>query len=502
MGLLTSAANLYLSSRRSSINSLQSDSVELQKKLLIQLLHISKDTFYGSKYNFKRITTYSSFTETVPIVSYEELYPQIKKILSGEQNVLWPETIKWFAKSSGTTNDKSKYIPVSQTSLDEGHFKAGTDLLSIYLNNYNQSNLFDGKALALGGSKQINPVGKLNNLFTGDISAVLLKNLPFWVEFFRTPSLDVAMMPEWEDKLVQMALITSKQNITNISGVPTWTIVLIKKILELTKADNILEVWPNLELFIHGAVSFNPYKELFHQLIPTTSMRYLETYNASEGFFAIQDDPEKEEMLLLTNHGIFYEFENIKTKMVISLENVEIGKNYALIITTNSGLWRYRIGDTIKFYSINPYRIKISGRTKHFINAFGEELIIENADKAIAEACKEHNVSFYNYTAGPVYISGNKKGRHEWLVEFIKMPDNIEGFICSLDNELKKLNSDYEAKRYKNIVLDIPDIKCLDEGTFDKWLKKKKKLGGQNKIPRLSNNREYLDDLLKIISSD
>jgi len=501
MGLLTSAANLYLSSRINSINFFLSNSVDLQNKLLKELLYVSKNTFYGSKYNFRKITTYSSFAETVPIVSYEELYPQIKKILAGEQNILWPEKIKWVAKSSGTTNDKSKYIPVSQTSLDEGHYKAGADLLSIYLNNYTHSNLFDGKALALGGSKQINPVGRSKRLFTGDISALLLKNLPFWVEFFRTPGLAVAMMPEWEEKLDKMALITSKENITNISGVPTWTIVLIKKILELTKADNILEVWPNLELFIHGAVSFNPYKKLFYQLIPSTKMRYLETYNASEGFFAIQDDPEKEEMLLLTNHGIFYEFENIKTNMVISLENVEIGKNYALIITTNSGLWRYRIGDTIKFYSINPYRIKISGRTKHFINAFGEELIIENADKAMGKACKEHKASFYNYTAGPVYISGNNKGRHEWFIEFIETPDNINGFINSLDNELKKLNSDYEAKRYKNIALETPNIKCLSEGTFDKWLKKKKKLGGQNKIPRLSNNRKYLDDINEMISS-
>ena len=502
MGLLTSAANLYLSSRKNSIDFFQSNSIHLQRKLLKKLLYISKNTSYGSKYNFKNIINYSSFAETVPIVSYEDLYPEINKILNGKQNVLWPEKINWFAKSSGTTNDKSKYIPVSKTSLDEGHYKAGTDLLSIYLNNYSHSNLFDGKALALGGSKQINPVGRSNKIFTGDISAVLLKNLPFWVEFFRTPGLSVTMMPEWEEKLYQMALITSKENITNISGVPTWTIVLIKKILELTKANNILEVWPNLELFIHGAVSFNPYKKLFHQIIPSTKMRYLETYNASEGFFAVQDNPEKEEMLLLTDHGIFYEFENTKTNKVVSLESVEIGINYALIITTNSGLWRYRIGDTIKFYSINPYRIKISGRTKHFINAFGEELIIENADKAMEKACKEHNVSFYNYTAGPVYISGNNKGRHEWFIEFIGTPDNINGFVNSLDSELKKLNSDYEAKRYKNIALEAPDVKCLSEGTFDKWLKKKNRLGGQNKIPRLSNNRKYLDDLYEMISSD
>jgi len=501
MGMLTSGAKLYLSSRNRKVDNFRKNPIDLQKKILKKLLLFSKKTSYGIRYSFNNLINYKDFSEAVPVVNYEEFYPEIKKVLSGEENVLWPEKIKWFAKSSGTTNDKSKFIPVSQMALNQGHYKAGIDMLSIYLSNYNSSNLFDGKSLALGGSKQINLIGNAERLFTGDISAVLLKNLPFWARLFRTPSLDVAMMPEWENKLKKIALITSKQNITNISGVPTWTIVLIKEILKITKSQNILEVWPNLELFIHGAVSFKPYKDLFKELIPSNKMRYLETYNASEGFFAVQDNPKKEEMLLFTDHGIFYEFENTETKEVVDLSNVNVGSNYALIITTNSGLWRYRIGDTIRFYSVNPYKIKISGRTKHFINAFGEELIIENADTAMELACKKHKAPFYNYTAGPVYISGNKKGRHEWFIEFLSPPKNLKDFAYSLDTELKNLNSDYEAKRYKDLALEIPLIKILHSGTFDKWLKKKNMLGGQNKIPRLSNNRKYLDDILKITSN-
>ena len=432
----------------------------------------------------------------MPAVSYEEFYPILSLILKGEQNVSWPGRIKWFAKSSGTTNDKSKYIPVSSEALKEGHYKAGKDLLSVYLNNYSNSKLFTGKSLAIGGSRQISPLD--NNMFTGDISAVLLKNLPVWAQGQRTPPLDIALMGEWEKKIKKMAQITSKQDVTNIVGVPTWTVFLIKKILQLNNCKNILEIWPNLELFIHGAVSFKPYRELFKSLIPSHKMKYLETYNASEGFFAFQDQRNSEEMLLLLDHGIYYEFQETSrnSNKILSLKTVQLGVNYALIISTNSGLWRYKIGDTIVFTSLNPYRIKISGRTKHFINAFGEELIIENAEIAIQKASSLTNSTIYNFTAGPKYISGKSKGYHEWIIEFSVPPKKLSTFNKLLDKSLKEQNSDYEAKRQNSIALGLPIIHSVKPGTFDKWLKTKNKVGGQNKIPRLSNNREYLDEIL------
>ena len=472
--------------------------LESQNNTLINLLNKAKNTSYGKKYSFSDITNKDIFSSRIPSLTYEEFYPVILKMVEGEDNISWPGKIKWFAKSSGTTNDKSKFIPVSNEALSFNHFKAGKDLLSVYLNNYSDSKIFKGKSLAIGGSKQISPLD--NNIFTGDISAVLIKNLPIWARFFRTPTMKIALMSEWENKIDKMASITSKQNITSISGVPTWTIVLIKKILELKKCDNILELWPNLELFIHGAVSFKPYKPLFDSLVPSKQFNYLETYNASEGFFAFQDQKDSDEMLLLLNHGIYYEFEDISNKgEIISLDKVKINKNYALVISTNSGLWRYKIGDTVFFTSLNPYRIRISGRTKQFINAFGEELIVENAENAIKSACKLTDSIVFNFTAGPKYISGTSKGCHEWIIEFTKAPKSISYFNEVLDNSLKDLNSDYEAKRYKNIALGPPTIHAVSSGVFDKWLKKKNKLGGQNKIPRLANNRNYLDDILSTI---
>jgi len=472
--------------------------LESQNNTLMDLLSKAKNTLYGKKYSFKDITSVDLFASRIPPLAYEEFFPIISKMLQGESNISWPGKIKWFAKSSGTTNDKSKFIPVSYEALNFNHFNAGKDLLAIHLNNHPDSKIFTGKSLAIGGSKQISPLD--NNIFTGDISAVLIKNLPVWARFFRTPSMKIALMSDWENKIEKMAMITSKQNVTSISGVPTWTIVLIKRILKLNKCDNILELWPNLELFIHGAVSFKPYKPLFDSLVPTKQFKYLETYNASEGFFAFQDKKDSDEMLLLLNHGIYYEFEDIANKgKIISLDKVEINKNYALIISTNSGLWRYKIGDTIVFSSLSPYRIRISGRTKQFINAFGEELIVENAENAINKACSLTGSSAFNFTAGPKYISGKSKGCHEWIIEFTRTPKNISYFNELLDKSLKELNSDYEAKRHKNIALGPPIIHIVNSGVFDKWLKKKNKLGGQNKIPRLANNRNYLDDILSTI---
>ena len=472
--------------------------LESQNNTLMNLLSKAKNTLYGKKYSFKDITSIEKFASRIPPLTYEEFFPIISKMVQGETNISWPGKLKWFAKSSGTTNDKSKFIPVSYEALSFNHFKAGKDLLSIYLNNHPDSKIFTGKSLSIGGSRQISPLD--NNIFTGDISAVLIKNLPIWARFFRTPSMKVALMSEWENKIQKMAMITSKQNVTSISGVPTWTIVLIKRILKLNKCENILELWPNLELFIHGAVSFKPYKELFDSLVPANQLNYLETYNASEGFFAFQDKKNSDEMLLLLNHGIYYEFEDIANKnKILSLDKVEINKNYALIISTNSGLWRYKIGDTIVFSSLNPYRIRISGRTKQFINAFGEELIVENAENAISKACSLTGSKVFNFTAGPKYISGTSKGCHEWIIEFNQTPKNISYFNDVLDKSLKNLNSDYEAKRYKDIALGPPIIHSVRSGVFDKWLKKKNKLGGQNKIPRLANNRNYLDDILSAI---
>jgi hypothetical protein len=423
-------------------------------------------------------------------------------MLSGEHNVLWPSEIKWFAKSSGTTNDRSKFIPVSEESLEECHFKGGKDLLSMYCNNRPDTRIFTGKCLVLGGSHQINQLNADSCL--GDLSAVLIKNLPFWAEFYRTPDMSIALMDNFEEKVEKMARATIDVNVTNISGVPTWNIVLAKRILEITGKDNLLEVWPNLEFYFHGAVNFNPYREQFKKLIPSDDMYYLETYNASEGFFGIQDQSDSEEMLLMLDYGIYYEFlpmedlhkENPKT---LRLDEVELHKNYALIISTNAGLWRYMIGDTIKFTSLSPHRIQITGRTKHFINAFGEELIIDNAEKGLAKACKETGAIIRDYTACPIYFQGNDAGGHEWIIEFEKKPDDPERFTDLMDQTLREINSDYDAKRYLDMALGRPLVHLAPDGTFYEWMKSRGKLGGQHKVPRLANDRGYVEEILKML---
>lgn len=477
---------------------------DVQHELLDGLVSKSVGTEYGKKYGFGSIRNYEDFKKNVPIVSYEELFPYIERLMRGEENLLWPSEIRWFAKSSGTTNSRSKFIPVSTEALEDCHFKAGKDMLSIYLNNYPDAKMFSGKGLVIGGSHQINQFDENSKSFYGDVSAVLLKNLPWWAQMVRTPSLDIALMDEWEEKIDKMVDITSSENVTNISGVPTWMIVLLERMLERNNAKNILEIWPNLEVFFHGAVSFTPYEELFQKLIPSKKMRYMETYNASEGFFGIQDQTDNKEMLLMLDYGIFYEFipfdeiENSDPK-ILSLDQVAVGKNYAVVITTNAGLWRYKIGDTVTFTSIDPHRIKITGRTKHFINAFGEELIIENAEVAIAEACKKTNAAIDNFTAGPVYLGDGNKGSHEWVIEFSRRPDDLERFCKLLDEKLREVNSDYDAKRYKDIALQEPKVHAAPTGTFYNWMKIRGKLGGQNKVPRLSNSREFLDEILPMI---
>ncbi|MEJ8757591.1 GH3 auxin-responsive promoter family protein [Pontibacter sp. H259] len=475
---------------------------EVQNELFQNLINTAKGTEWGKKYGYSDGLSVREFQERVPVTTYEELYPYIERVMMGEQNLLWPSKIEWFAKSSGTTNARSKYIPVSPESLEDCHYKGGKDMLSIYVNLYPETKLFTGKGLSIGGSHRPSEINAKVNC--GDVSAVIMQNLPIWAEAMRTPPLKVALMDKWEEKIEKMVELTVQENVTSMSGVPTWTYVLLKRILEVTGKDNILEVWPNLELFTHGAVAFGPYRQLFRELIPSDKMNYLEVYNASEGFFGIQDQAGTEdEMLLMLDYGVYYEFipmdqfeeENPKT---LTLDQVELGKNYAIVISTNAGLWRYKIGDTIRFTNLSPYRIKISGRTKHFINAFGEEVIVENAEAAITKACDVTGAIITNFTAAPIYMESGKRGGHEWLIEFEKVPNNLKKFIYVLDETLREVNSDYDAKRQNNIALQEPIVHVAPQGTFMNWLSAKGKLGGQNKIPRLSNSREYLEEIMQV----
>jgi hypothetical protein len=473
----------------------------VQQDMFNQLVTRAVDTEWGKQYHFSDFEGIKDFQEAVPLQHYEDVKPFVDRLREGEQNLLWPGEIKWFAKSSGTTSEKSKFIPMSREALERCHFRGGKDVLAIYTNTFPDSTLFKGKGLTLGGSHKIDNYS--NQSYYGDLSAILIENLPFWTEFIRTPSQEVALLDKWEEKLEKIAKETLSENVTSIAGVPSWNLVMIRYILEHTGKSNLLELWPNLELFIHGGVSFTPYREQFEKLIPSENMNYLETYNASEGFFAIQDNLEINSMLLMLDYGIFYEFIpmdefDAPNPAALTIDQVEKDVNYAIVITTNSGLWRYIIGDTVKFTSLYPHRLIITGRTKHFINAFGEEIIIDNAEKALETACQRTNAEISDYTAGPVFMSDDKKGCHQWLIEFAIEPSNPDEFMYNLDIALQNANSDYEAKRYKNITLDKPVLNILPAGTFYKWLEKKGKLGGQNKVPRLSNNRKYIDELLKI----
>ena len=472
--------------------------LELQHTSLNELIFSGRNTEWGKKYGYSEIGNYEQFKAKVPISTYEEIFPYIDRMMHGEQNVLWSSPISWFSKSSGTTNARSKFIPVSKESLENCHMMGGKDMITLLINNKPETRIFEGKGLSIGGSLSNNPLN--SSLLLGDVSAVVMKNLPIWAQIIRTPSLDVALMDDWDQKIEKMAIETSKENVTSILGVPTWTLVLIEKILEITGKKSILEVWPNFEFLVHGAVAFGPYREMFQNLVfPSSEVRFLEIYNASEGFFAIQDDLSlPDEMLLMLDYGIFYEFIPIgphgeEVDQIVSLDQVMLGVNYAMLITTNSGLWRYKIGDTVKFTSILPYRIKISGRTKHFINAFGEELIIENAEKAISVACIQTNSEITDYTAAPAYMEGGKKGSHEWVVEFSKAPKDLRIFVEILDRTLREVNSDYDAKRSYDLVLELPQVLVAPKGTFYAWMRARGKLGGQHKVPRLSNNREFID---------
>jgi GH3 auxin-responsive promoter len=471
--------------------------IAAQREVLQDLVTHGQYTEIGRKYGMNKLFNVRDFKKAVPIHTYEDLKPYIDRLMQGEQNLLWNTPVTWFAKSSGTTSDKSKFIPITDESLNDNHFQAGKDVLTMYYNHHPNSDLLTGKGLLIGGSHQISPVNEEAQY--GDLSAVLFQNTPVWANWIRTPELSIAIMDEWESKIESIAQHTITENVTSMSGVPTWVMVLIKRILEITGKQTLIEVWPNLELYLHGGVSFTPYKEQFNKLIGK-QINYLDSYNASEGFFAAQDHPTANGMLLLLQHGIFYEFMTAeeyagKRQETVGLSDVELGKSYALIVSTNGGLWRYLVGDTVEFTSTHPYRIKVTGRVKHFINAFGEEVIVENADKAIALASHKCNVVVNDYTAAPIYFSEQSNGAHEWLIEFENAPNNLQQFTYELDAALQSINSDYEAKRHKNIALRLPVVHSLPKGVFANWLKSKGKLGGQHKIPRLSNDRKYIDEI-------
>lgn len=475
---------------------------EIQREVFTELIKKASDTEWGLKYSFSRINSYEEFRDTVPLQTYEEVKPWVERLRNGEKNLLWPGEVRWFAKSSGTTSDKSKFIPVTADALEDCHFRGGKDVLALYVRNNPETNLIWGKSLTLGGSTRINDFS--NNSYYGDLSAILIENVPFWTEFIRIPSSNIALIEEFEEKIEKIIDTTVNENVVSMAGVPSWYLVLLKKVLEKTGKKSILDVWPNLELFIHGGVNFEPYREQFRQLIPSSKMHYMETYNASEGFFAIQDNPSTHDMLLMLDIGIFYEFIPMSDwgsehPRVVPLAEVEVDQNYAMVISTNGGLWRYLIGDTVKFTSKFPYKIIITGRTKHFINAFGEELIVDNAEHAIKIACERTRAVVSEYTAGPVFMNVGNKGAHQWIIEFERDPDSFDQFVSCLDNALKMLNSDYEAKRHKDITLEMPHVLKVPRGTFYNWMKQRGKVGGQNKIPRLSNNRQYIDQLFEML---
>ena len=495
--LINSIASWFLKQRIHQIELFLKYPNEVQEEVLMNLLRVSEETIVGKKYEFESIKSYATFCERVPISSYEALEPLIERTRKGEQNVFWETPIKWFAKSSGTTNAKSKFIPVSPEALEDCHYKGSKDLLCLYLNNNENSEMFLGKSLRLGGSSQIY---ENNNTFFGDLSAILIENMPIWAEFSSTPSNKVSLMSEWETKMSAIIHETIPENVTSFAGVPSWMLVLLNKVLQETGKENLMEVWPNLEVYFHGGVSFDPYREQYQKMLPKNNFKYYEIYNASEGFFAIQDLNYSSDLLLMLDYGIFYEFIPMETfgtinQYAVRLDDVVLFKNYAVVITTNSGLWRYLIGDTVRFTSLKPYRIRVTGRTKHHINVFGEELMVENTDQAIAKTCTALNCEVIDYTVAPIFMKEKEKGAHEWMIEFKKQPEDIAQFQKVLDEMLQTVNSDYEAKRYNNMTLNQLKINVARENLFYDWLKENDKLGGQHKIPRLSNQRDYLEQL-------
>lgn|SRR5690554_131738 len=502
--MIRKIARSILTSYYKPVEKFVEDPLGTQHKTLLYLLDHGRDTLYGNKFGFENIHNEKDFSSRVPVAAYEDLRPYLDEIiLHNKQNVLWDSPVKWFAMSSGTTEDKSKYIPVTKESLFNGNYRAGYHMLGMYAVHHPDTSFVLGKTMVMGGSQQVNQIG--GNIFTGDISAILMKNLPRVVKKRRTPE-EIALLPDWEDKLEQLTQYAINTDIRALVGVPSWMLVLLKKIVEDT-GKTIPGIWPQIEVFFHGGVSFTPFKEQYEKIIQSSRMRYWETYNASEGFFGVQFSPNSKDMLLMLDNEVYYEFlpseEWDKDEpRAVPLEGVEVGKQYSILITTSGGLWRYKLGDTLTFTSTDPYLFKLTGRTKQFINAFGEELIVDNADKAIEVACKTTGAKIIEYTAAPVYFNENHNGAHEWLIEFETEPDDLNKFIYSLDESLKQLNSDYEAKRSYNLSLDIPIVKSLSRGTIYAWMKQRDKIGGQNKVPKLSNDRKYVDSILEYVSKN
>ncbi len=500
MNLLSKIISFIARLRYKRIHNWVNHPAAAQRQVLQSLISDAQYTVFGKKYDFDKLFTIKEFKRRVPLHEYDDMRPYIERMMLGEENVLWNTPVNWFAKSSGTSNDKSKFIPVSEESLKENHFQASKDVLTKYYTNFPSSDLLTGKGLVVGGSHQISQLSE--EIHCGDLSAVLMQNSPFWGQWLRTPELSIALLDEWESKIEKLAQITAEENVTSLAGVPTWTLLLLKRILAIKGKKTIKEIWPNLELYINGGVSFIPYRRQFEEIIGGP-INYLEIYNASEGFIAAQEKPDDEGMMLFTEHGIFYEFLPVEEygkeqPQTFGLTAVQLNKNYAIVISTTGGLWRYIMGDTVAFTSLNPYKIKITGRLKHYMNAFGEEVIVDNADKAIAAAALKTNSIVKDYTAAPIHFTTNSNGAHEWLVEFDKAPEDLSFFTKEMDAALKAVNSDYEAKRHKDIALRMPVVHAMPEGTFTEWLRLKGKVGGQHKVPRLSNERKIIEEILSL----
>ncbi|WP_028897081.1 GH3 auxin-responsive promoter family protein [Prevotella sp. HUN102] len=497
---LTSIVNkLYFQPRRRELDRYEHDGEAIQAEVLKYLIERAKDTEYGRNHLFSTIKSYEDYAQNVPVNTYEELKNDIDRMRHGELNILWPGQVKWYAKSSGTTNDKSKFIPVSNEGLQSVHYQGGKDVVALYLANNPDSRLFSGKSLILGGSHS--PNYNLPNSLVGDLSAILIENINPLANLKRVPSKQVALLSDFEVKRDRIAQETLNADVTNISGVPSWMLSVLVRVMELSGKTHLEEVWPNLEVFFHGGIAFTPYREQYEQLITKSCMNYMETYNASEGFFGIQSDPDDQSMLLMLDYGVFYEFLPMdeferEDPNIVPLGGVEIGKNYAMLISTACGLWRYEIGDTVQFTSKDPYKFIITGRTKYFINAFGEELIMDNAEKGLDAACKATGAQILDYTAAPIFMDANAKCRHQWLIEFAKEPCSLEEFTAILDSKLQEINSDYEAKRFHDVTLQRLEIIPARKNLFSDWLKSKGKLGGQHKVPRLSNSRKNIEEML------
>ena len=497
----TTLIGTFFKYRQKAIAQYATQAEAIQNKVLQQLVAKASGTEWGKEHQYRAIKNYQDFQQRVPVQTYEEIKGYVDRMRHGEKNVLWPGQVCWYAKSSGTTNDKSKFIPVTPQGLQNAHYKGGFDVVAQYVANNPKSRIFAGKGLILGGSHA--PNYNLPGTLVGDLSAILIENCSAFVNMMRVPGKEIALLSDFEEKMERIARATCNVNVTNLSGVPSWMMAVLKHMLDITGKKGVEELWPNLEVFFHGGVAFTPYREQYKQIIRKDDMKYMETYNASEGFFGIQNDPSDPAMLLMMDYDIFYEFipfEELDSPepRILPVWEVEVGKNYAMLISTSCGLWRYMIGDTVRFTSKDPYKIIISGRTKHFINAFGEELVVDNAEKGLQKACAETGAQVQEYTAAPVFMDANAQCRHQWLIEFAKEPDSLDKFVEVLDLALQQINSDYEAKRYKNKTMQQLEVVVARKGLFTDWLKSKGKLGGQHKVPRLSNSRQYIEELMKM----